>query len=330
MNERAGPRWVDAATVARTLDYPSLVATLARALALPSRAPSRHRHALSKGGDAEHQLLLMPAWEEGGFGGVKIVNFVPGNTKLGAPSIAASYLLFDACTGAHLAIFEGNALTARRTAGVAALSASLLSRRDSRRLLVVGSGHVASELPGAFRSIRPIDKIEVWSRSKESAQTLVDKLASQGIAANVSDDLETSVTLADIVSSATAATAPLIRGSWVRPGTHLDLIGGFTPAMREVDDNAIARSTVFVDTLAAITDAGDLVHPIASGVVQLNHMRGNLRALLSDEKLGRSADDEITVFKAIGTANADLAAARLVHSRLATAQCLRISATLSA
>lgn len=299
------------------LDYPGLIASIAEVFALGATAPKRHHHTMEKKGEPDDMMILMPAWAAGfGVGGVKIVNVVPGNSARGLPSIMASYLVFDEKTGAHKAILDGAALTAKRTAATSALAAGKLARADAETLLVVGSGRVAQELPHAFRAVRNISRVIVWSRTAATADALAKTLRGDGFAAEAAVDLEAAVRQADMISCATLAVEPLIKGAWLQPGQHLDLIGSYAPHMREVDDDAIRRSTVFIDTEAALQETGELIIPLASGVLDKAAIRGTLYDLSKpDFDAGRKADD-ITLFKSVGHALEDLAAARLALSNL--------------
>ncbi|WP_370676793.1 ornithine cyclodeaminase family protein [Pleomorphomonas sp. PLEO] len=301
---------LDATATASALDYPTLIAGLRRIFAAGVTAPLRHAHGLPRAGEPDATLLMMPAWMgDGSHGGVKIVNVVPGNAKRGLPAVTASYLLFDETTGAHVALFDGAALTGRRTAAASALAASYLARSDARTLLVVGAGHVGSEIPAAYRAVLPIDKVLVWNPTPARAERLVANLGRQGIDAEARTDLEAAVGEADIISCATLSTAPLIKGDWLKPGQHLDLVGSFTPEMREADDQALARGRVFVDGPAAVIESGDIKGAMASGA--LKEIAGTLYDLCGDRVEGRRSAADITVFKSVGLAVEDLAAARV-------------------
>jgi ornithine cyclodeaminase len=302
-------RLFDAAETAAALPYPALIDAIEAAFAAGWTAPTRHHHAMARPGEPDAVLLLMPAWERE-LGGVKIVNATPSAAARGLPTIAASYLLFDAATGAHLALMDGATLTARRTAAASALAARLLARPDSRRLLVVGAGRVAQELPAAYAAALGVEAVTVWSRRPEAARALAARLRAEGREARAAEDLEAAVKAADIVSCATLSRAPLIRGAWLRGGQHLDLIGAFTPAMREADDDAIRRARVYADTEAALAEAGELAQPAAAGVLDPAAVR-TFRDLCGRGPVARGADD-VTLFKSVGHAVEDLAAARLV------------------
>ncbi len=221
--------------------------------------------------------------------------------------------LMDGETGVPRAIVDGDALTSRRTAAASALASSYLSRSDSRTLVIVGTGHLAPYLAAAHCAVRPISRVLVWGRNASRALALSAELTRQGIAAEPVGTLRTAMLEADIVSCATTSTVPLIIGRDVRPGTHVDLVGAFRPHMRESDDEAVIRSSVFVDTYdGAFAEAGDLLQPIAAGRWSREMVRAELKELVTGTKAGRQSADEITLFKSVGAAIEDLAAAELL------------------
>lgn len=276
--------------------------------------PLRHNHPISGPTCAEDGiLLLMPAWQSGKRLGVKTVSIFPNNHTLGLPGLHSVFILYDAVTGVPLAILDGDVITSRRTAAASALAAKWLSRPESSTLLVVGAGRVGSLLPEAYLSVRPIERVLVWDRLSESANTMAANLREQGIDAQAVDNLRDAANTSDIITCATLSTTPLIQGQWLKPGTHLDLIGGFTPAMRESDDECLRKGTVFIDTSEALLKAGDILSPIASGAFTQEQIAATLEQLCRGQHPGRTTDDEITVFKAVGTALEDLAAASLAY-----------------
>ncbi len=291
--------------VIAALPYNRLVKALPDRLRQETTSPQRHAHTWP--GDAT--LLLMPAWTNT-IGGVKIVNITPGNAKRSLPAVAASYIVIDAETGEHLALLDGGELTARRTAAVAAVAADRLAVDEAHKLLLVGSGRIATELAFAYRAVRDIREVEIYSPTHANAEKLAHHLRDNGFAATASNDLEASVRGADIIACATLSSRPLIVGEWLRAGQHVALIGGFTPDMREADDAAMARAKVWVDSAAALSEAGDLSVPLARGVLKVEDIRGTLRDLCG---LGAIAgrDEEITLFKSVGDAAQDLAAASI-------------------
>lgn len=270
-------------------------------------APLRHAHAWAEGAE-RNSLLLMPAWQAGRYTGVKIVHVAPGH----APAVHATYLLSDAPTGAPLALLDGGALTDRRTAAASVLAARHLARPDSRRLLLLGSGKVAHALASAYVAAFPIEDIAVWSRDPARAGALVARLRAAGMAARVTEDPDPSD--ADIVSAATLSRMPLVRGEAIRPGTHVDLVGAFRPDMREADAALLARATLVVDTRpGALAEAGDVVQAVAEGAFGPEHIAATLTDLVRGNHPGRRGVAEVTVFKSVGWAGEDLAAAILAY-----------------
>ena len=296
------------AALRERLPMAALVAALRMMFASGCEVPLRHTHSIGDAGT----VLLMPAWREGGHFGIKTVAIFAGNGAWGLPAVHAVYTLFSARTGVPLAVMDGSELTARRTAAASALAASFLAREDARHLLLVGAGRVAALLPQAMRAVRPgLQRVSVWNRSVLHAKTLVDSLREQGWQAAVATDLQAAVRSADIVSCATLATAPLVRGEWLAAGTHLDLIGSFMPTMREADGACLARGRVFVDTEEALAKCGDILQAVAEGHFLTSEVQATLAQLCRGEDAGRGSPAEITVFKSVGTALADLAAAEL-------------------
>ena len=302
---------IDAATTRRHLAFGPLIEALRAMFSAGCEVPARGVHRIGEAGT----LLLMPAWRAGARLGVKTVTIFPGNGAQGLPGLHSTYLLFDARTGVPLAQLDGNEITSRRTAAAAALAASFLARADARRLLVLGTGRVAALLADAMRCVRPIDTVQVWNHRPASAHALAAELRAAGFAADATDDLAQAVAAADIVSCATLSTAALVRGVWLRPGAHLDLIGSFTPQMREADAECFARCRVFVDTDEALAKSGDLLEAIGAGAFGADRLQGTLAQLCRGARAGRIAAGERTLFKAVGSALEDLAAAELEIGR---------------
>jgi len=311
-------RIFDEAQTRAALPFERLIPALRARFAQGCEVPSRHVHEIAASDGAPGLTsLLMPAWIAGGCYGVKIVNIAPANAARGLPGLHATYTLFDATTGVPLALLDGGEITARRTAAASALATQWLARTDACRLLVVGAGRVAALLPDAYCAVRTIERVTVWARSVEKAQSLAAAWRTAGLDAESASDLGAAVAAADIVSCATLASEPLVRGEWLPPGCHLDLVGGFTPTMREADDEAVRRARIFVDTReGALHEAGDLVQPIAAGVITRADIVGDLFDLARGTVPGRESNEEITYFKSVGTALEDLAAAELVVQRL--------------
>jgi len=311
-------RQFDAGAVATALPFARLVPALRDAFAAPANVPPRHVHSIAQAGQAQGTVLIMPAWSDAGFLGIKTINIFPGNSRRGLPGLHATYMLYDAATGVPLASLDGNEITARRTAAAAALGASFLARADARRLLVLGTGRVARLLPQAFASVRPIGPVQVWNHRPEGAQALAAEWRALGIDAQAAPDLESAVRQADIVSCATLSEVPLVRGDWLAPGSHLDLIGSFTPAMREAAPDCFTPpARVYVDTDEAPGKAGDLLDALAAGTLRPDGVQATLAQLCNGERTAGPAGAGVgrTVFKAVGSALEDLAAAMLVWSQ---------------
>jgi ornithine cyclodeaminase len=311
-------RFVGAAEIDAVLDFPALIDALAAAFRGDWTAPPRHHHTIAGGTDPDATLLLMPAWTEAapgaGFVGTKIVSVFPGNSARRLPAVSGLYLLLDGATGAPALVLDGSRLTLWRTAAASALAASRLARADASRMVMVGAGALAPFLVRAHASVRPIREVQVWNRTAAAAERIAAELCADGLAASATADLEAAVRGADLVSCATLSPTPVVHGAWLRPGCHVDLVGAFTPKTREADEEAVRRASVFVDTRAGgLAEAGDIVLPLASGAIGRDHVRGDLFDLCRGTVPGRTGASEITLFKSVGTALEDLAAAILVY-----------------
>ena len=310
-------RIVSAADVEAALDFASLVERLRQAFRRDIVVPLRHHHTVETPDGVDATLLLMPAWQTGRHIGIKMVTIFPGNAERGLPAVMGAYLLLDGETGSPLAMIDGPMLTARRTAAASALAASYLARPDCERLLMVGTGTLAPQLILAHAAVRPIRNVLVWGRTEDKAAKLAKRLNRSDFRVQHTTDLEGAARGAHIISCATLSAEPLIAGEWLQNGQHLDLVGGFRPDMRETDDMAIRRARVFVDTRAgACTEAGDIVQPLESGVLDPDDIAADLFELTRGERAGRRFYDQITLFKSVGTAIEDLAAAQLTVERV--------------
>ncbi len=309
------------------LDYPSLADALADAFRGGIVSPTRHHHTLERPDGTDSSMLLMPAWTDfvsqghsDGYIGCKIVTVSPDNNALGKPSVMALYLLSDGRTGEPLALIDGEALTLRRTAAASALAGRYLAPRQSRRLAMFGAGKLAPHLVRGHAAMHPIERVTVWSRRRETAERLATDLSGERFEVTVTDDRAAAVANADIISAATLSTEPLIEGASLTPGTHIDLVGAFAPHMRESDDEAVRRATLFVDTFdGALKEGGDLVQPMQAGIIDRSDIVADLAALCSGTHAGRTDEDEITLFKSTGAALEDFAAGCLVWQRHAKA-----------
>ncbi len=312
---------VSAQEVDAALGYADLVEALRDAFRRETTVPLRHHHTIPTG-DQAATLLLMPAWSAPdpapALVGIKIVTVYPGNTTRDLPSVMGTYLLFDGRTGEPVASIDGPALTARRTAAASALAADYLARPDAHRLLMVGTGNLAGPLIEAHAKTRPISETVIWGRDRDKAERLAQRLGTSTHRVTATGDLEAAARQAHIISCATTSRDPLINGDWLSAGVHVDLVGGFRPDMREADDRVIERGRIFVDTRdGALAEAGDIVQPIGAGILKADDIAGDLFDLCQGKCPGRQLPAEITVFKSVGTALEDLAAAELLMTRTA-------------
>jgi ornithine cyclodeaminase len=307
-------RSFDAEAVRSRLGWPRILAALEETLRAEVEAPLRAHHRVPVPGQPDATLLAMPAWRRGRRLGVKLVTVFPGNADRGRRAVAAVYVLFDAVDGTPIAILDGEELTARRTAGASAYAASKLARLDSRKLLMIGAGRMAPPLIDAHCHIHPIERVTIWSRTVEHAEATAAACTRPGLGVHATREIEREIADADIVSCATLSTEPLVRGDWLRPGVHLDLVGAFNKTMRESDDRAMQRADLIVvdDRGAALAEGGDVVQALASGAIGPGRIAADLRDLARGVHPGRSRDDQITVFKSVGFALEDLAAAEAV------------------
>jgi len=309
-------RIISAAEVEAALDYPSLVERLRQAFRRDIATPVRHHHDIEIPGASSATLLLMPAWQTGRHIGVKLVTVFPDNADKSLPAVMGIYVLLDGKTGSPLALIDGPTLTVRRTAAASALASSYLSRPDAERLLMIGTGALAPQLIAAHAAVRPICNVLIWGRNPERAEKLAKRLSRRDFRVDWTEDLEAAVRGAHVISCATLSKDPLIRGDWLQPGQHIDLVGAFRPDMRESDDEVLRRARVFVDTRAGATvEGGDIVQAVAAGALGLDDIAGDLMELTRGQRSGRRYYDQITLFKSVGTAIEDLAAAQLVFER---------------
>jgi len=302
--------------VADGLPYGDLVESLRKIYQVDGMSARRDLIDLKELTGAEGTCMaLMPAWGPGHDLTTKIFTLFPTNRKMGLPTIHAIMLVFDAANGSLKAVVDGTEVTRRRTACMSALAADYLARQDSRRLLVCGAGALAPHAALAHAAVRPIERIEVWARREEAAESVVENLQSQraDLEIMVATNLAEACRRADIVTSQTSSPNPIIFGEWITPGTHLDFVGSHDPNKRECDDEIARISKIYVDVLeTAMREAGDILIPLNSGVITKAHIVGDLSDLTRGIVSGRTSDEEVTFFKSTGSSLADLAAAELV------------------
>lgn len=275
------------------------------------QAPPRHVHEIEGSGGG--MTLIMPAWQTGGFLGIKTVNVFPGNQARALPGLFSTYTLYDAQTGEPRAMLDGNEITSRRTVAASALAASYVASPESKTQLIAGCGRVGSLVAHAYREVLPIQRVLTWDRDPEAARRLAHQLQTEGFDALAATDLAAAVGVADVVTCATLSTEPFICGAWLQPHAHLDLIGSFTPQMREAHDDCFRGAAIYIDTDDALRKSGDLLDPMSRGVFKAVDVVADLTKLARGEVSGRAGRAGRTVFKSVGTALEDLAAATLAY-----------------
>lgn len=308
-------RILSAGEVDGALDDIALIDRLEAMFKDGCETPLRHHHALPDG-----TLLLMPAWTARHIG-IKLVTVFPGNAMHSLPSVLGQYMLLDGRTGQAVALLDGTMLTKRRTACASGLAARHLAPASATRLLMIGAGALAPHLIRVHAKVRPIREVAIWSRRPAAAEMLARALAAslpaalgRPVTVRAVTDRKAAVAEADIVSCATLSKEPLVEGDWLREGQHVDLVGAYTPEMRESDDRTVWRARVYVDTRAgALKEGGDIVQPLRNGTIDEDDVIADLFELARGQQTGRLAGDtaSITLFKSVGTALEDLAAAEL-------------------
>lgn len=297
-----------------SLNFPALIKALEQGFTGSYTIPTRmHINYDNSVDNNQNTMLLMPAIERDGYAGVKIINVAPANGTRNLPTIQGVYYLLDAFNGEPKALMDAKTLTNWRTAAASALAATYLASPTANSLLLVGTGSLAPFIIDAYTAIRPIEKLMIYGRTKAKAELLAKQKASLIKEITVVDNLHEASAQADIISVATLSKTPLILGSWLRPGQHLDLIGSYLTDMRETDNEALIRSRIYVDSLkSAPIESGDLFIPLRDGVISSDDIQGDLFQLCRNEIQGRIDENEITIFKSVGHALEDLVAAKLV------------------
>ncbi len=307
-------------TIFHHLTYDELIPVIRKAYqqgeAETSVAPRSFLSYDSGEGERKSTLLIMPAWQAGKFLGIKQVTLSPYNKKFPLPTLQGIYILFNAKTGSPLATFDASAITARRTAAKSAVAAQFLARQDASTLLMVGTGTLSPELIQAHCEVRPIEKVLIWEHTPGNGQKVVDKLSGMKQSFEIVSDIESGIPKADIISVATMSSDPLINGSWLKAGQHLDLVGAYRTDMREADNETLKRSDLYIDHEDAWHETGDLVIPLESGHLTKEDSKGTLFELCGNLKPGRNDEQQITCFKSTGHAMEDLASALHLYHKL--------------
>ena len=315
-------RFVSADEVYRVCSGSALIDALEAAHRGP-RPLCEHSLIQQEVGGELQSYVNISAWLPGEAFATKVITILPGNPSRDKtlPAIQALVPLFDGKTGAPRAVVDGTSLTYVKTAADSALGARLLAKPEPKTLTLVGTGGLASHVVRAHLTAHPsIARVFVWGRRSEAAQSVADELKDLSADVSAASELQQAVQRADIVSCVTASTVPLVKGAWLKPGAHLDLIGSFTPDMRECDDDAVRRARLFVDSpWSAVEEAGDICDPLARGIIGRHDIEADLFDLCSGEFTLDRTEDDVTLFKNGGGAHLDLFAAQFITETCETA-----------
>lgn len=309
-------QFFDQAAVASALPYPALIDALALGLQEPIASPLRSH--FEPNGDAS-TVLIMPAWKPQELMGVKLVSIWPGNAAKGMSAVAGVYVLLSCEDGRPLAVLDGTELTLRRTAAAAALAARILARKNSRTLAILGTGSLSAPLAQAHTSAMAFERVLVWGRNPAKAGAVVAQLRGHGLAAEASHDLQATLAQADVVAAASTATTPFVRSDWVQPGTHLGLVGAFTPSMAEAEPALLPRAQLFADSREAVLQkGGEVLQAMQQGLIDASAIQAELAELAAaPQRAWRHSEEAITVFKSVGFAALDWIAAERVWGQSA-------------
>ena len=301
----------DMKAIQTALPYPLLVDALAQGLQQFAETPARSF--FSPNQDASC-VMIMPAWRPHQMMGVKLVSVWPENNAKGESAVSAVYVLISCLDGRPLAVLDGTELTLRRTAAAAALAAKRLARENSETLAVLGTGSLSVPLVQAHTDTMRFKNVLVWGRQFYKAQLVVNQLRELGIEVRAMGDLHKTLAMSDVVAVATTATEPFLKAAWVRPGTHISLVGAFTPQMAEAEPGLISKSQLFADCRASVLEkGGEVFQAIEQGLILDSDIIADLAELTAQsDRSWRNDAQAITVFKSVGFALLDLIAAELV------------------
>lgn len=314
----SSPIFISADFIEENTNFSELVEELRRGFSSKNMlVPPRHHHDFPNSAmGIDTTLLVMPAWQDGIDGGVKIVTVSPENRTVGLPSIQGSYLYMDAQTGVLKAILEAKKLTTKRTAAASALASSYLSKTHCSTMLMIGTGALSSELIKAHAAIRPIQQVYIWGRNFAKAVKVCEALKGENFAVEAVETIVSVIDKVDLISAATLSKQPLIKGVNLQLGQHIDLVGSYKPDMRETDDATLLKAILYADVKEmAMKESGDLCVPLAKGIIQKQDIKGDLFDLCSGRLKGRKNNTDITLFKSVGHALEDLIAARYYYTK---------------
>ena len=309
---------IGAERVHELLGFEGLVAALRKAH-LGGMPKQTDRTMYSEPNPSGHpdSFIILPAWQRGEGILAKLTTSFPNNkARHGISNVNSTYVFMNGETGVTESVIDGEAMIFRKTSSDSALGSSILSREDAETFLMIGAGNLAPYLVEAHLTVRPnIKTVRIWNRTHENAVKLARLLGEKGVTAEATEDLDVAVASADIISSATMASNPHLKGALLKPGAHVDLVGSFTPEMREADDDVLRRATVFVDHRQTTERSGEFLGPFERGVITLDDIKADLFELCQGRAEGRRSADEITVMKNGGGSHMDYYVAKYLVDR---------------
>ncbi len=305
--------------VQQSLNFEALIPALDAGFSGDFNMPKRQVFELVPGCEQHNAFAVLPAWNQDVIG-VKSFTYFPQNADQGFDSLYSKIMLFSRDHGVPLALVDGTSVTFWRTAAVSALASRYLSKEDSSEMVFFGTGNLSTYMISAHLSVRDIKTVKVVGRNSDKVESLIAQMTPRhpevSFLACDLNEAESAVRSADIISCATGSGAPLVKGDWLKPGAHLDLIGNHNHDRRECDTQAILNSSVYVDSRTnVLNEAGELLIPISEGAFSEADVKAELAELCAASVKGRKSDDEITLFKSVGTALSDLVAAHLVYKQ---------------
>lgn len=306
---------IEAQDIERVISFPTLIQALRQAFSGDFGMPQRQVYHLPGEDGVTDAFAVLPAWNDEVMG-VKAFTYLPGNPAKGLDTLSSKLMLFSRTTGAPLALVDGTVLTYWRTAAISALAADYLARPDANSLLLFGAGKLAPYMALAHASIRPITTVYVAGRQPDNVQRTIDKILElrPDLTVIAETDPLNRATKVDIISCATSSAEPLFDGKSIKPGTHIDLVGNHNHDCRECDSQSVVNSRCYVDSrINVLNEAGELLIPIEEGLIDKQHVLGELAELCAEKVSGRETAEEITLFKSVGTALSDLTAAYQVY-----------------
>ncbi len=313
---------ISAEQVQQKLSFDELIPLLKKSFSKPFHMPQRQVFSLAPEDNNNHDAFaLLPSWNEEVIGNKAFTYFPDNATNHDIPGLFSKIMLFKRQTGEPLALVDGTSVTYWRTAAISALASQLLSKQDSKHLMLFGTGNLASYLVKAHLTVRELNKVTLWGRNSDKVDVLIAKFTSlyPGVNFVASRDVDNEVAAADIIVCATGAKTPLFDGNNLTAGTHIDCLGNHIVDARECDTATVLRARVYVDSLTnTLAEAGELLMPIAEGDFNKQEIIGELADMCKDSQLLRQSDDEITLFKSVGTAISDLVAAYQVVQKVSS------------